>query len=71
MTGPQHYRKAAELIEYAEQTTPERAKGALMEAQIHATLAMTAAVIDTQTPPPDAYRLRQWELEMDEQGESK
>ena len=41
MTGPDHYREAERLL--AEARYPEEHAGLLAEAQVHATLALTAA----------------------------
>ncbi|MFJ6578423.1 hypothetical protein ACIQMY_20940 [Streptomyces sp. NPDC091368] len=43
MTGPEHYEKAEHLLRYAASTESDRARDAVQEAQVHATLALAAA----------------------------
>ncbi|RKN35976.1 hypothetical protein D7294_30565 [Streptomyces hoynatensis] len=49
MTGPEHYKRAEECIELAATYRQDAAREALMEAQVHATLAL-AAVTACQAP---------------------
>jgi hypothetical protein len=58
MTGPEHYRKAEELLSKAEELLasdePSAATWSVEQAQVHATLALAAATalrdIDSQEP---------------------
>lgn len=51
MTGPEHYREAERLValahDMADQKHQERADFIIARAQVHATLALAAATIDT------------------------
>ncbi len=50
MNGPDHYREAEQaLARYARSVDPEREQLHLLEAQVHATLALAAATA-TQSP---------------------
>ena len=47
MTGPEHYRAAELMVEQAQDPAqPEDTATLLAEAQVHATLALAAAMID-------------------------
>lgn len=60
MTGPEHYRKAEELLavadDYEDDGAPQTARIRREEAQVHATLALAAAtaLID-ETPRSDCF----------------
>lgn len=55
MNGPNHYGAAEACIEAAEQVEPEHRMNLLMEAQVHATLALAAA-----TALKDESRVHSW-----------
>lgn len=46
MNGPQHYREAERLLRRSEEWDPQSADLLVKQAQVHATLAHAAAVID-------------------------
>ncbi|GAB3223511.1 hypothetical protein GCM10027586_12880 [Kineococcus gypseus] len=51
MTGPEHYRKAEDLLDKAKQSSDPTLIGALLQtAQVHATLALAAATIQSGSP---------------------
>jgi hypothetical protein len=56
MTGPEHYRKAEELLGQAEELfkadEPSAATWAVGQAQVHATLALAAALKDIDSEQP-------------------
>lgn len=69
MTGPEHYAEAERLLALAarevsqnmESTTGERKADVLAAAQVHATLAQTAAIaLQTAALPPDGNTAGQW-----------
>jgi hypothetical protein len=59
MNGPENYREAERLIEEANHvghSDPQRADGMVTAAQVHATLALTAATITrTSLTPADRH----------------
>jgi hypothetical protein len=56
MTGPEHYRKAEELLGQAEELfkadEPSAATWAVGQAQVHATLALASALTDIDSEQP-------------------
>lgn len=55
MTGPEHYRAAEQLLADAETSIELDQSHYLLAAQVHATLAATAATIDAQEIATHAY----------------
>lgn len=56
MTGPEHYRMAEELLAKLNLCSREAESKVLAEAQVHATLALTAASIHHSVPTTAADR---------------
>lgn len=57
MNGPQHYTQAEELLAYSDGSEARSIKGeaerTIAQAQVHATLALVAALVDDRTVGPE------------------
>jgi hypothetical protein len=57
MNGPEHYRKAEQLIAASGNDDRNGPSQSLQAAQVHATLALAAAQVDAIPYPPDPVSL--------------
>lgn len=48
MNGTEHYKRAERLVERSDAVGPEHATTLLAQAQVHATLALAAATLNTR-----------------------
>lgn len=60
MTGPEHYRRAEQLAEQAHVVDPEYAAYLVAKAQVHATLALTAATAMMPTVGNEGQTAAEW-----------
>lgn len=61
MKGPEHYKRAEELLDKARfEKNPATKAEQLAEAQVHATLALLAATVHTGQATQD--QIRKWEV---------
>jgi hypothetical protein len=51
MTGPEHYKEAERLLEWADTQPTKIISAALYAAEAHATLALAAATVDASRGP--------------------